>query len=148
MGGGESASNDELNSLLESATTTWSAAVNGSQSAATYELATDTAVMAIGGWSSDPAPSLDEFIAYVTNHQVTYYISGGGMGGGAGGGAVSSTADGTTADGTAADGTANAGAAGGDSTSTASEIQAWVEANFTATTVGSSTVYDLSGYVA
>lgn len=119
MGGGAS-SNAELNALLEATDTTWAAAVNGSQSAATYELATNTAVMAIGGWSSDPAPTLDEFIAYVTNHDVHYYI-GSGQGGGMGG-------------------------RGGDSTS--SEIAEWVAANFTATTVGSATVYDLSGYTA
>lgn len=118
--GGES--NEELAALLESTTTKWSAAVNGSMSAAGYELASDTAVMAIGGWSGDPAPSLDEFIEYVSNHEVTYYVSGG-MGGGMARGGM-----------------------GGDSASTSSQIQEWVEANFTATTVGSATVYDLSTY--
>ncbi|MDV8021922.1 ArnT family glycosyltransferase [Rhodococcus sp. IEGM 1330] len=118
-GGGGDQSNEELTTLLESTTTRWSAAVNGSQSAAGYELASDTAVMAIGGWSGDPAPSLDEFIQYVSNHEVAYYVSGGGMGG---------------------------GGMGGDSTSTSSQIQEWVEANFTATTVGGATVYDLSTY--
>ncbi|MGU3435673.1 ArnT family glycosyltransferase [Actinomycetes bacterium M1A6_2h] len=118
-GGGSgmgSESSAELTTLLENAGTTWSAATNGSQSAATYELASNTAVMAIGGWSSDPAPSLDQFIAYVESGQVHYYISGG-MGGGMGG------SDGTS-----------------------SQIQEWVAANFAATTVGTSTVYDLSGY--
>nr|WP_089251315.1 glycosyltransferase family 39 protein [Rhodococcus kyotonensis] len=123
-GQGGSQSNDELNELLESADTTWSAAVNGSQSAATYELATDTAVMAIGGWSSDPAPTLDQFISYVADHQVKYYISGG-QGGGMGG---------------------QGGGMGGSSDSTSSEIAEWVAANFTATTVNGTTVYDLSSY--
>ncbi len=118
--GGET--NEELTTLLESTTTRWSAAANGSQSAAGYELASDTAVMAIGGWSGDPAPSLDEFIEYVSNHEVAYYVSGG-MGGGM-----------------------ERGGMGGDSTSTSSQIQEWVEANFTASTVGSVTVYDLSTY--
>ncbi|MDJ0112678.1 glycosyl transferase, partial [Rhodococcus erythropolis] len=60
-----SESTSELTAMLVNAGTTWSAATNGSQSAATYELASDTAVMAIGGWSSDPAPTLDQFIEYV-----------------------------------------------------------------------------------
>ncbi|QII03550.1 phospholipid carrier-dependent glycosyltransferase [Rhodococcoides fascians A21d2] len=118
MGGMGGESNEELTALLESTTTRWSAAVNGSMSAAGYELASDTAVMAIGGWSGDPAPTLDEFIDYVSNHEVAYYVSGG-MG---------------------------RGGMGGDSTSTSSQIQEWVEANFTASTVGSATVYDLSTY--
>ncbi|WP_197914567.1 glycosyltransferase family 39 protein [Rhodococcoides fascians] len=122
MGGMGGESNEELTTLLESTSTTWSAAVNGSQSAAGYELASDTAVMAIGGWSGDPAPTLDEFIQYVSNHEVAYYVSGG-MGGGMARGGM-----------------------GGDSTSTSSQIQEWVEANFTASTVGSATVYDLSTY--
>ncbi|WP_371828323.1 ArnT family glycosyltransferase [Rhodococcoides fascians] len=122
MGGG-SASSDQVNALLESADTRWSAAVNGSQTAATYELATDTAVIAIGGWSSDPAPTLDQFISYVSNHEVKYYISGG-RGGGMGGGMPG----------------------GGDSQSTSSDIAEWVAANFTATTVDGVTVYDMSGY--
>ncbi|MDZ7928968.1 glycosyltransferase family 39 protein [Rhodococcus sp. NPDC076796] len=123
MGGGMGGeSNEELSALLESTTTKWSAAVNGSMSAAGYELSSDTAVMAIGGWSGDPAPSLDEFIEYVSNHEVTYYVSGG-MGGGMARGGM-----------------------GGDSESTSSQIQEWVEANFTATTVGGATVYDLSTY--
>src|SRR3546814_4561048 len=56
-----SESTSELTAMLVNAGTTWSAATNGSQSAATYELASNTAVMAIGGWSSDPAPTLDQF---------------------------------------------------------------------------------------
>lgn len=72
--------------------------------------------MAIGGWSSDPTPTLDQFISYVENGQVHYYIAGGGGGGGR----------------------------GGDSTSGA--IEQWVAANFTPITVGGTTVYDLSGY--
>ncbi|MDV8066588.1 glycosyltransferase family 39 protein [Rhodococcus sp. IEGM 1366] len=113
---GTGANSSELTAMLIGAGTRWSAATNGSQSAATYELASKTAVMAIGGWSSDPAPTLDQFISYVANGDVHYYVAGG-QGGGRG---------------------------GGDSTSSA--IQAWVEANFEGTTVGNATVYDLSGY--
>jgi 4-amino-4-deoxy-L-arabinose transferase-like glycosyltransferase len=113
---GTGANSSELTAMLIGAGTRWSAATNGSQSAATYELASKTAVMAIGGWSSDPAPTLDQFISYVANGDVHYYVAGG-QGDGRG---------------------------GGDSTSSA--IQAWVEANFEGTTVGNATVYDLSGY--
>jgi hypothetical protein len=101
---------------LKATTTRWAAAVNGSQSAATLELSSGTAVMAIGGWSSDPTPTLAEFKAYVAAGEISYYIvSGQGGGGGQGGG-----------------------------TSTASEISTWVAANFSSETVGGSTVYVLT----
>lgn len=115
-----SESTSELTAMLVNAGTTWSAATNGSQSAATYELASNTAVMAIGGWSSDPAPTLDQFIQYVADGKIHYYIAGG-QGG--------SQREGQSGD------------------STSSVIQEWVEANFTSTTVGNSTIYDLTGYV-
>jgi 4-amino-4-deoxy-L-arabinose transferase-like glycosyltransferase len=118
--GGGSESTSELTAMLVNAGTTWSAATNGSQSAATYELASNTAVMAIGGWSSDPAPTLDQFIQYVADGEIHYYIAGG-------------------------QGGSQRNSQGGDGTSSA--IQDWVEANFTSTTVGNSTVYDLTGYV-
>lgn len=118
--GGGSESTSELTAMLVNAGTTWSAATNGSQSAATYELASDTAVMAIGGWSSDPAPTLDQFVQYVADGEIHYYIAGG-------------------------QGGSQRNSQGGDGTSSA--IQDWVEANFTSTTVGNSTVYDLTGYV-
>jgi len=116
MGGGASTS-AALEELLRSTDTTWSAAVGGSQSAAQLELDTDTAVMAIGGWSSDPTPTLAEFQADVAAGRIGYYIAsgtGGGTGGGMGGGS-----------------------------STASAIAEWVAANYDATTVGGQTVYDL-----
>ncbi len=87
--------------------------MNGSQSAAQLELDTDTAVMAIGGWSSDPAPTLAEFQAWVAAGDVGYYVSSGSGGGMRGG------------------------------SSTASAIQEWVAANYESTTVGGQTVYDL-----
>jgi hypothetical protein len=74
--------------------------------------------MAIGGFTgSDPAPSLAEFTKLVAEHEIHYFV-GGGTGGGAGG----------------------PGGAGGD----ASQITAWVEAHFTAKTVGGTTVYNLT----
>ncbi|SIR94321.1 glycosyltransferase family 39 protein [Williamsia sterculiae] len=89
MGGGGgmggSQSNSELTALLKSTTTTWAAATSGSQSAAGYEISTGKAVMAIGGWSNDPAPTLAQFIQYVKEGKIAYYI-GGGQGGGPGGG--------------------------------------------------------------
>ena len=115
-----SESTSELTAMLVNAGTTWSAATNGSQSAATYELASNTAVMAIGGWSSDPAPTLDQFIQYVADGKIHYYIAG-------------------------SQGGSQREGQSGDSTS--SVIQEWVEANFASTTVGISTVYDLTGYV-
>ena len=54
-GGGSTTVSSELIDLLNATTTRWSAAVSGAQSAAPYILDTDTAVMAIGGFSgSDP----------------------------------------------------------------------------------------------
>jgi 4-amino-4-deoxy-L-arabinose transferase-like glycosyltransferase len=74
-----------LKAALEKTTTRWAAATDGSQSAATLELATGgKAVMAIGGFtSSDPAPTLAQFKTYVAAGDITYYIAGG-QGGGSG----------------------------------------------------------------
>ncbi|MFW0797772.1 glycosyltransferase family 39 protein [Gordonia sp. CPCC 205515] len=80
-GMGDISSNTELVNLLKDTTSTWAAATNGSQSASGIEIATGKAVMAIGGWSGDPAPTLDQFIAYVKDGKIAYYIGGGGMGG-------------------------------------------------------------------
>ena len=116
QGGGMGVSaNSELTALLTATDGTWSAAVSSSQSAASLELASGTAVMSTGGWGgSDAAVTLEQFQAYVADGQITYYV-GGGQGGGP----------------------------GGDSDSTSSQIAAWVAANYTATTVGGQTVYDL-----
>lgn len=107
--GGDIAANTELVNLLKATDTTWAAATNGSQSASGIEIATGTSVMAIGGWSGDPAPTLQQFIAYVQAGKIGYYI-GGGQGG-----------------------------PGGNS-----EIATWVAQNYTATTVGGTTVYKLT----
>jgi 4-amino-4-deoxy-L-arabinose transferase-like glycosyltransferase len=112
--GGEDQANSALSALLSKTTSTWAAATDGSQSAAGLELASGKSVIGIGGWSgSDNAPTLAQFKQYVAEGKIAYYISGG-RGGGRGG-----------------------------STTSASEIQAWVTANYTATTVGNSTVYSL-----
>ena len=112
--GGSATVDSELIALLNATTTRWSAAVSGAQSAAPYILNTDTAVMAIGGFSGDPYPTLAQFQQYVADGDIAYYISGGGMGGGPGG------REGTN-----------------------SAIEEWVQANYTATTVGGVTVYNL-----
>ncbi len=97
---------------------TWVAAAVGANSAAGYQLATERPVLAIGGFNgSDPAPTLAEFQALVGAGEIHYFISGGqGFGGGQMGGSQSS-----------------------------SEIADWVAQNFTATTVDSVTLYDLTG---
>jgi hypothetical protein len=112
MGGGMGVStNSELTALLTATDGTWSAAVATSQTAASLELATGTAVMSTGGWGgSDSAVTLEQFQADVASGQISYYIGGG---------------------------------PGGDSDSTSSQIAEWVAANYTATTVGGQTVYDL-----
>lgn len=118
-GGGGVGANSELTALLTATDGTWSAAVATSQSAASLELASGTAVMSTGGWGgSDAAVTLEQFQADVADGQITYYI-GRGQGGGPGGGP------------------------GGDSDSTSSQIAEWVTANCAATTVGGQTVYDL-----
>ncbi|MFF4270660.1 ArnT family glycosyltransferase [Streptomyces sp. NPDC001536] len=109
---------DEAKKLLEADADdyTWAAATTGAQNAASYQLATDESVMAIGGFNgTDPSPTLAQFKEYVADGKIHYYISsgtGGGMGGGSDG--------------------------------TSSQIASWVEANFKKVTVGSSTFYDLT----
>lgn len=96
QGGGGCSSNSELTAALNKTTTTWSAAVIGDQTATGYILSTDTAVMAIGGWSgSDNSPTLTQFEQYVKDGKITYLISSGqGTGGGGqqGGGTSSGSA--------------------------------------------------------
>ena len=95
--------NSELTALLTATDGTWSAAVATSQTAASLELATGTAVMSTGGWGgSDSAVTLEQFQADVASGQISYYV-GGGQGGGP----------------------------GGDSDSTSSQIAEWVAANYT-----------------
>jgi 4-amino-4-deoxy-L-arabinose transferase-like glycosyltransferase len=95
----------------------WVAAVVGSNSAAGIQIAAGKPVMAIGGFNgTDPWPTLAAFQKDVAQGKVHYFVASGG--GGPGGGFGSS--------------------------SSSSAIASWVESNFTATTVGGVTVYDLS----
>ena len=113
--GGTSANDSLVELLTQNASSyRWAAATTGSQNAASYQLASELPVMAIGGFNgSDPAPTLDEFKVYVAQGLIRYYIASGGMGGGMGG------------------------------SSAASEIAEWVAQNYTAQTIGNTTVYDL-----
>lgn len=118
--GGTSANDSLVELLTQNASGyRWAAATTGSQNAASYQLASELPVMAIGGFNgSDPAPTLDEFKAYVAQGLIRYYIASGGMGGGMGGTQM-----------------------GGSSA--ASKIAEWVAQNYTAQTIGNTTVYDL-----
>jgi 4-amino-4-deoxy-L-arabinose transferase-like glycosyltransferase len=74
-GWGQSQDDPKLDALLKDTHGTWSAAIGGSSAAAALELSTDTAVMAIGGFSgSDPVPTLDEFKQDVAQHKVSYFV--------------------------------------------------------------------------
>ncbi len=105
-----------LDELLAGTHTRWSAAVERSSSAATLELASRTAVMAIGGFSGiDPAPTLRQFQDDVAAHRVAYYVA-----------------------------TRTAGHLQGWTAHRHSDIAEWVAANFRAQAVGEAIVYDLS----
>ncbi|UUL76392.1 glycosyltransferase family 39 protein [Pseudarthrobacter sp. Fe7] len=115
-GPGEGTADAAVTALLKANGTKWSAIVTGASQAASLELATDTNVIALGGWNGgDPYPTLAEFQDMVAKGQIGYFIEGGSMGGGGMGGR------------------------GGNS-----EVTAWVQANFEAQTVGNSTVYQLT----
>ncbi|HXA29041.1 MAG TPA: glycosyltransferase family 39 protein [Candidatus Angelobacter sp.] len=95
---------------------TWVAATVGANSAAGYQLATNDPILAIGGFNgTDPTPTLQQFQRLVAGGQIHYFIAGG-RGGGPGVGASSSS----------------------------TAIASWVQANFAATTVDGTTLYDLT----
>ena len=95
----------------------WVAATTGDNEAASLELGTGQAVMALGGYNgTDPAITLSAFKQLVAQGKVHYYV---------------------------ADSSGFIGSTSAQS-STAYQIQQWVTSTFTAQTVGSSTVYDLT----
>ncbi len=156
-GGGTQTADAELTALLQqdAGLHRWAAATTGSGSAGPLQLASGQAVMAIGGFNGgDPAPTLAEFQASVLAGDIHYYIvggQGGGPGGGGfGGGAPAPGGTGTGAPpgggfgGGGAPPSGGGGDGGGRQNGSASEIAAWVAANYTATTVGGATVYDLT----
>lgn len=115
-GHGWNSDNPEVNAMLRGTNTEWSAAINRSGAASGLELSTDTSVMAIGGFTgSDPAPTLEQFQAYVADRKITYYIL--------------------------PDSKGDHGGFFGNNSHT--DISDWVKANFASTKVGSDTVYDL-----
>ena len=108
--------NPQLDAMLKDTNTEWSAAVLRSSTAAGFELSTDTAVMAIGGFSgTDPVPTLSQFQADVAQHKVAYYIVVNNRGHGPGWGSRGHA-----------------------------DIAKWVATTFRATNVGDATVYNLS----
>ncbi|WP_129295195.1 glycosyltransferase family 39 protein [Streptomyces lydicus] len=117
---------------------TWAAAAIGSQNAASYQLATEKPVMAIGGFNgSDPSPTLDQFKKEVAAGKIHYFIAGGEGGrGGHGGG------PGRFGGGKGGPGGGMGGPGGGRGGS--SKITSWVEKTFKKVTVGSATFYDLT----
>lgn len=111
----------ELTALLktDASAYTWAAATVGSNNAAGYQLASGRPVMAVGGFNgTDPAPTLEQFKQYVAEKKIHYFV-GTGMGMGGRGGGTGGSDD-------------------------AAQIAAWVQENFTATTVGGTTVFDLT----
>lgn len=122
MGGvlGGTTVSDELVALLTSGSgsTTWAAATVGAQNAASYQLATELPVIALGGFNgTDPAPTLAGFQQMVADGQVHWFIG-----------------DGST-------GMPGSASSGSDD---AARIAEWVAENFTAQSVGGTTVYDLT----
>ena len=103
-GGGASTADESLVRYLErhQGSSEYLVAVDGSQSAAPFILASGKAVIAMGGFAgTDPAPTLSEFEHLVATDKVHYvYVSsGGGAGGPAGAGAGGQTASMTSAGG-------------------------------------------------
>ena len=96
---------------------TWAAAAVGSNTAAGYQLAAGLPVMAVGGFNgTDPSPTLAQFQALVAAKKIHWFVGGGGP------------------DLTQSGGSDDAAA-----------IALWVKEHCTRTTVGGTTLYDLSG---
>jgi 4-amino-4-deoxy-L-arabinose transferase-like glycosyltransferase len=114
------AGRDLVAALQDDATSyRWTAATTGSNNAAGLALSSKTSVMAIGGFNgSDPAPTLEQFQAYVRQGLIHYYVGG-------------------------ADAEGFRGTVGGSQA--AAQIATWVNANFASTTIDGVTLYDLTG---
>lgn len=111
--GGSTAVSEALQSALskDAVEFTWVAATVGSNSAATYQLATGDPVMAIGGYNgTDPVPTLAQFQQDVADGKIHWFIPG----------------------------------TPSSSSTAAARITEWVESHYTASTIGGTTVYDLS----
>jgi 4-amino-4-deoxy-L-arabinose transferase-like glycosyltransferase len=135
-GGEDAVADPALIAALQAAGTKWSAAAVGSMEGGPLALQSDTTVMSIGGFSgSDPAPTLEQFQAYVAAGEVHYFIPGNGPGGGR-----AATEPGSTA----AAAPERAGGGGFGRGGTGEEISTWVAQNFASTSIGGRTVYDLT----
>ncbi|MFD6342103.1 ArnT family glycosyltransferase [Streptomyces sp. NPDC060131] len=120
---------------------TWVAATIGSQNAASYQLATEKPVMAIGGFNgSDPSPTLDQFKQYVADGKIHYFLSSGEGEGGALRGGGGGSGSGGGAEGAGGGGGGRGGGFGGSN----SGISSWVESTFKKVTVDGATLYDLT----
>jgi 4-amino-4-deoxy-L-arabinose transferase-like glycosyltransferase len=117
--------NTELAGLLATTHTRWSAATNGSQSAAALEITSGTSVMAVGGWTGDPVPTLQQFIDDVHAGKISYYVE-------AGRGPNSPAVHGEVIRSTL------------HTASHTREIADWVAAHYAGTIIGGSTVYHLA----
>jgi 4-amino-4-deoxy-L-arabinose transferase-like glycosyltransferase len=117
--GGAASVSSALKTALEANASdySWVAATTSSNEAGSLELTTGKAVMAIGGFNgTDNAISLAAFKQLVAAGRIHYYVADGQ-------GFIGSTQANTTS---------------------AYTIQHWVESTFTATTIGNTTVYDLT----
>ncbi|MFB8007664.1 ArnT family glycosyltransferase [Nocardia sp. NPDC056000] len=115
--GGDEKPGDKTLALLEQdgSSYTWVAATVSSNNAATYQLAANYPVMAIGGFGGgDASPTLAQFQQDVTEGRIHYFIAGDSRG------------------------------PGSSSTSEGSKITAWVKDHYTATEVDGVTLYDLT----
>ncbi|WP_443095486.1 glycosyltransferase family 39 protein [Rothia koreensis] len=113
-GMGGEEANSELTDLLKNAGTEYSAATVGATSAASYMLSSDTEVLDIGGWMGSDPYPTVDEFKSMVDDGRIRYFVAGGMGG------------------------------GGMGESSSSEIQEWVKAHYEASTVGGTTVYDLT----
>ncbi|HJQ04832.1 MAG TPA: glycosyltransferase family 39 protein [Nocardioides sp.] len=120
MFGGQSVSNELTAALQQDAASyTWVAATVRSSDAASYQLASREPVMAIGGFNGTASsPTLAQFQQDVAEGRIHYFIASGNAGG--------------------------MGGPGASADSVAAQITAWVESSFTPTTIGGTTVYDLT----
>ncbi|WAL66012.1 glycosyltransferase family 39 protein [Amycolatopsis cynarae] len=113
-GDGQGQTSSAVIALLKATTTKWAAATNGSQEAAGLALNSDKSVMAIGGFNGGDPAPTLEQFKQYVAKGEITYYVSGGMGG-----------------------------FGGDRGGTGS-IASWVQDNYTSTTVGGTTVYDLT----
>ena len=123
---GDESTNTDLAGVLAGTHTEWSAATNGSQSAAALEVSSGTSVMAIGGWSGDPVPTLQAFIDDVHAGKIAYYVEAGR------GGLSPDSGHGDVIFGHTR------------SAAHTREISQWVAAHYRGTVIGESTVYRLT----